>query len=79
MSSADHVARTVPPTGNYTTYSNNNTTTTTVTSKITVLPVRLTEDPAGPRLVKVAQNYPDILFFQFVHGRGHLVGKTLGF
>jgi len=53
--------------------------TKTIASKITAVPVRFTEDSAGPRLVKVAQNYPDILFFQFVHGRSHLVGKTLGF
>jgi len=54
-------------------------TTTTIASKITAVPVRFTEDSAGPRLVKVAQNYPDIFFFQFVHGRSHLVGKTLRF
>jgi hypothetical protein len=55
------------------------TNTKTITSKTIVVPVRLTEDPAGPRLVKVAQNYPDVLFLQFVHGRDHLIGKTLGF
>jgi hypothetical protein len=35
----------------------------TNTSRDRRIPVRLTEDPAGPGLVEVAQNYSDIFFF----------------
>lgn len=53
--------------------------TKTTTSRDRRIPVCLTEDPTGPGLVEVAQNYSDIFFFELGHGRSYLIGKTLGF